>query len=129
MNTELVENYKVMYAESAAAEAREILKKPAQYLFCVHQARLLRFFPVGKGKVGGKFFNLDIKKIEHYWELRIWDKILENVSVRIMFAVFSKPKEIWILCVYPKKSRATPLAIRMRCKYRIKRLLQEGYEL
>ena len=71
-------NYAVKYHNAARTEAKRLLVKPEQYLFCVEQAKLLRFFPITSGGQAGRFFSLDVKRIEDYWELRVWDKILEH---------------------------------------------------
>lgn len=129
MSKELTPNYEVSYLDAARREAQKILEKPQQYLFCVEQAKLLRFFPERTGQRHGLFFSLDIKKVEDYWELRVWDKVLEHKNIRIMFLPFSQPKEIVVLCVYQKQTRETPLPVRVRCRNRIRKLVAQGYRL
>jgi len=105
------------------------LTRPDQYEFCVRQAKLLRFFPTKAGTHEGRFFNLDIKKIESFWELRIWDKVLQHRNVRVMFAVFSRSREIWILGVYNKQTQKTPPYVKIRCRKRLRTLLRQGHKL
>ncbi len=124
---EIEANYEVSYLEAARQEARKILQGPEQYLFCVEQAKLLRFFPEKTGRWEGGFFNLDIRKIEDYWELRVWDKVLEHKNIRIMFAPFSRPKAIVVLCVYQKQTQRTPPHVKVRCRSRIRQLVKQGY--
>ena len=120
-------NHAVKYHNAARSEAKRLLVKPEQYLFCVEQAKLLRFFPTTSGGEAGRFFSLDVKRVEDYWELRVWDKILEHRNVRIMFAVFSKPREIWVLSVYAKKEQKTPFVVKARCRKRLRMLERQGY--
>ena len=129
VSQELTANYEVEYLEEARREAKKLLKNDKQYLFCVQQAKLLRYFPERTGKVQGGFFCLDIRRIDEYWELRIWDKVLGHLNVRIMFAVFSQPRKIVALSVYAKKTQATPLTVKGRCRHRIRKLCQQGYRL
>ena len=124
---ELKQNYEVKYHPTARQEAKRFLKTAEQYLFCVGQAKLLRFFPARSGAFEGKFFNLDIRRVEDYWELRVWDKVLEHVNVRILFAAFRQPKELWVLSAYAKKQQKTPLAVKKRCRKRIRVLERQGY--
>ncbi len=130
MDPQLTPGYAVKYHVAARREAKGFLRTK-QYLFCVEQAKLLRYFPERIGGSQGKFFSLDIKKIkqEEYWEMRIWDKVLEHINVRLMFAVFSQPREIWILSVYPKQKRETPTHVKNRCRKRLRMLRREGYRL
>lgn len=81
MGKELTANYEVEYVEEARREGRKMFETAEQYLFCVQQAKLLRFFPQSAGSFQGRFFSLDIKRIENYWELRIWDKVLGHTNV------------------------------------------------
>ena len=127
MTEELTANYEVSYLDAASREARKILDNDEQYLFCVEQARLLGFFPLRTGRWQGRFFNLDIKKVEDYWELRVWDKVLEHKNIRIMFAPFSRPKAVIVLCVYQKQTEQTPLNVKVRCRNRIRQLVKQEY--
>jgi phage-related protein len=126
---ELRPNYEVRYLDAARREARKILDNDEQYLFCVEQARLLRFFPSRTGRSQERFFNLDIKKVEDYWELRVWDKVLEHKNIRIMFAPFSRPRAVLVLCVYQKQTEQTPLTVKVRCRNRVRQLVKQGYKL
>jgi len=128
LGKELEANYKVSYLEASQRETKRLLKKPEQHLFCVEQAKLLRFFPARSGSFEDKFFNLNIRKVEHYWELKVWDKILGHINIRIMFTAFSKPKAIFILCIYAKKTQITPLRIKVKCRHRIRKLIEQGYK-
>ena len=127
MTADPKENYEVKHVLATGKEARRILKTPGQLAFCIHQAKLLRFFPTRIGKANDRYFNLDIVQVDDYWELRIWDKILPDKTIRIMFAPFSQPKDIFILAIYAKQSQKTPNYIKKRCKNRIASLEKQGY--
>ena len=128
MGEELAANYEVKYLNCARREMAKLFKKREQVQFCITQAKLLRFFPARSGSFDGRFFNLDIKKIESCWELRVWDKILEHKNIRIMLAVFSQPREIVVLSVYAKKSQQTPKVVKIRCRKRLRMLRRQGYK-